>query len=327
MNKTNLLIVIPTYNRQQQLVTTLLSLIPQLSENSHILIIDNNSTPSVTDYLNELSLTHSKISIIKNRINIGGDANIMKCLSYSTDEWIWLLGDDDRISNNAIETIQKTIEMLDNEISAIKFSSPCGQNPQNKVMTKANIRSFEPSREFISNLLFISSTVINRSHIKFEGSLESLTSMASQVVLLFNQTNAKKIYFSRDVIIDHIESGNWSWAELEGKMIHAFKYIIDEQPDTVNLFLSSVLNLRISSTKLLIRVSRVRKNRGGYVASNLYRNAILSRHYIITKFNMLFLTDHIFYIFFILKIDIPLLSILSYIHKMGIIKKYQPLST
>jgi glycosyltransferase involved in cell wall biosynthesis len=324
MNANKLLIAIPTYNRHSFLVNSLLLLLPQLNENCSILIIDNNSTPSVSEHLRSVGILNSKISIIANRINIGGDANIMKCLSSCNDQWVWLLGDDDTVSANAVYTIQKTIDMLDDQTSAIKFSSPCGLNPESRLISKTSVNTIEPSKEFISNLLFISSTVINGSKIRIDGSLSSLTTMGSQLVLLLNQISQSSIYFSENSIIDSVKSGSWSLAELEGKLIHVFKYLNDDIHDASDLILSSALALRVSSIKLLIRISRTRKIKGKRAAQNLYRNAIFSRHYLITRIRFSFFLDHLFYLAFLLNFDILVSSIVSVVDRLGMMKNIHP---
>ncbi len=76
------------------------------------LIIDNCSSepaaevlaPSLTQYAGAC------VRIIRNKTNVGANANILRCIEYCETEWVWIVGDDDEVSPNAVETIIRHIE-------------------------------------------------------------------------------------------------------------------------------------------------------------------------------------------------------------------------
>jgi len=106
-----LTIAIPTYNRPKSLASTISLLIPQLTPECQLLVVDNASDPPVIDgigpALAELDVCRARI--IRNNTNVGANANILRCMELCDSEWLWILSDDDRIWEDAIRTIFETI--------------------------------------------------------------------------------------------------------------------------------------------------------------------------------------------------------------------------
>jgi glycosyltransferase involved in cell wall biosynthesis len=106
-NQKVLTIAIPTYNRPNQIQTQLRLLLPQLNESLCMVIYDNCSDIAVQNLFTEDEL--SKFQIIRNRVNVGGDANIARCFENCTTKWLWTLSDDDYIKENAVEIVLNEI--------------------------------------------------------------------------------------------------------------------------------------------------------------------------------------------------------------------------
>lgn len=108
-NKTAILTVaIPTYNRSEQIQKQVRLLIPQLTNEVKLVIYDNHSDVPVCDLFTEQEL--NKITIIRNRVNVGGDANIARCFEYCETKWLWTLSDDDWSKEDAIDKILQYIK-------------------------------------------------------------------------------------------------------------------------------------------------------------------------------------------------------------------------
>ena len=122
MKSKKLSIVIPTYNRQAQLKTTIEKLLKQSEYDFNIHIIDNASSYSVEDSLKDIiSQSSVSISIHSRKNNVGGDINIAEAISFADGEYAWLLGDDDNISDDAIKKILNSINN-NSEASVICFN-------------------------------------------------------------------------------------------------------------------------------------------------------------------------------------------------------------
>lgn len=107
MNK--LFIYIPTYNRPEALKVQLSVLVPQivgLTSSVRLLVSDNNSTDKVCADIKEKYSGYENVEFRQNAGNIGGNANIALGFVFAQkDEFLWILGDNDIISESAIDYI------------------------------------------------------------------------------------------------------------------------------------------------------------------------------------------------------------------------------
>ena len=99
-----LTIAIPTYNRPDKIKKQVLSLIPQLTDETRLVIIDNSSDVEVASLFNDIDLPINVV-VVRNKCNIGADANIAKCFELCETKWLWTLSDDDILDNNAVKQV------------------------------------------------------------------------------------------------------------------------------------------------------------------------------------------------------------------------------
>ena len=102
-----LTIAIPTYDRPASLRRTLAQLVPQLTTDTRLLIVDNHSDRPAGDVVADLlrDCDPSRVDVLRNRANIGGNANIMRCFELCETERLWIVGDDDLVTPDAVATI------------------------------------------------------------------------------------------------------------------------------------------------------------------------------------------------------------------------------
>jgi len=103
-----LTIGIPTYNRPLQIQKQVRLILPQINSRVSLVVFDNCSKEMVKDRFTENEL--NQFTIIRNRCNIGGDANIARCFENCLTPWLWTLSDDDYIKSNGIEIVLDAIE-------------------------------------------------------------------------------------------------------------------------------------------------------------------------------------------------------------------------
>ena len=113
MNKPLLSIVIPTYNREHLVVALLEKVCKFKKDWVEIVVIDNNSN-SIEKLISQISLNSWDVNLVRNKHNVGGNENILRCFEYSNGEWIWAIGDDDVIEDNCFEIIYNKIQLLSN---------------------------------------------------------------------------------------------------------------------------------------------------------------------------------------------------------------------
>lgn len=93
--------VVVTYNRKMLLVEALKSLLNQTYSPSKVIVIDNASTDSTQEYLEQNGLLDNKVKYIRLEENLGGSAGFYYGIKHALKEesdWI-CLSDDDAVFN------------------------------------------------------------------------------------------------------------------------------------------------------------------------------------------------------------------------------------
>lgn len=182
--KTPLLTIgIPTYKRPEQIQRTVRTLLPQLTDDVKLVVRDNCSPIPVESLFSDEEKTHFTIQL--NKVNIGGDANIVGVLYDCDTKYCWTLGDDDIIAEDAIETIFSFINQYP-EASFFKFDSPYAKETRG-FMEVAELCKLKKKYTVYSRLTFMSTSVYNME--KMKDSLfyyyKYLSTMNGQNIFLF----------------------------------------------------------------------------------------------------------------------------------------------
>ena len=100
-------VCISTYNRAEWLATSLKNwqrLYPNAMPEIELLVCDNASTDHTSKVVQPY-LDRSDFSYYRNEHNVGMLGNLRQTTHYAKGKYIWILGDDDLLMPNAIETI------------------------------------------------------------------------------------------------------------------------------------------------------------------------------------------------------------------------------
>lgn len=153
-----LTIAIPTYNRNQILLENLNHLLSQVTDECRIIILDNCSDTPVDQTLGAAlgDLLAWRIEVIRNRTNIGANANILRCFELCETEWLWVLGDDDKPMPDAVRTILDAIRER-GEYLFVNFASEICLR-ERTILTKG-IDEFVEKLDSFGNVLFASSGI------------------------------------------------------------------------------------------------------------------------------------------------------------------------
>lgn len=218
-----LTIAIPTYNRPDKVRNVLLKLIPQLTDNVFIRVLDNCSNIDVKSHIIDdiPSNVLDRVEIVRNRVNVGADLNFQRCFELCTTPYIWLLGDDDRVEPNAVELILGELERFKSvDLIGINFNSNCCHVKREAPVTISNTLELAEKLDFFGNWLFISTSVYKTEeylkHIRYQawGSY----SMASQLVPpMVAISNNKTLVLSEKYIVSNIpvENINEKWSDFQ----------------------------------------------------------------------------------------------------------------
>lgn len=113
-----LTVLIPTYNRKDRLLNTLLSLQNQTDDSFEVVLLDNASDYDMNNVFSALDPSFVKrVSYYRNFSNIGLGGNISNIFLYCKTGWAWILSDDDKPNQDAVEIIRNSID--DNSEAAV----------------------------------------------------------------------------------------------------------------------------------------------------------------------------------------------------------------
>jgi len=196
-------IAIPTYNRSTPLEVCLKSILLQNEHSIPILILDNCSDIPASHVIDSCMRTNATahIRIIRNACNIGSAANVLRCMEYSTSDYLWIIGDDDCLKSNALTVVVETLAR-DPNLLAYNFSSGLFTHPTKRIVEGNDIFTDIPS---FSNLLFISANIFNvkklRANLPY-GYQFAYSTGPHLAVLLASVNEHEKIGYFPECIVD-----------------------------------------------------------------------------------------------------------------------------
>lgn len=105
-------IILITYNRVDKLKKIVSDILHEDSpiRNCSITFLDNCSSDGTSEYLKELSIKYNNITHIRHKINIGGNANIVRAFEYVNKKYFWILCDDDRLDFTYWKNIEDALK-------------------------------------------------------------------------------------------------------------------------------------------------------------------------------------------------------------------------
>lgn len=217
-----LTVSIPTYNRPEKLKNTLIRLIPQLTDKVSVTVFDNGSDVVLSDYLQkELEASvFDRIRVVRNRVNIGADANFLRCFELCETPYNWLLGDDDRIEPNAVSTILNEIDHYkDQDLIGINFRSNCLDIARPSPVFITSTKDLSEKLDHFGNWLFISTTVYDtKAYCKYLNfSMFSAYAMCSQIIPAMHAISHQKVFIlSEKYIVTNVpEASNKKWSNYQ----------------------------------------------------------------------------------------------------------------
>lgn len=183
-------ICIPTYNRAEVLKLSLSAILKGASEYQNeieVIVSDNASTDGTQEVLRELKKEYPFLNVFKNENNLGPNGNFFKLSDeYASGKYFWLIGDDDVVDSNAIDTI---IKVLSNH----KEVSFLGLNF--RILPINDIRSLQPN-DVDCNIQPIKMHMLLNKQCRGENLLA--TFISCNIILLDKFKNFDKSIFSSD---------------------------------------------------------------------------------------------------------------------------------
>ena len=105
-----LTIAIPSHNGSEYIQKTIDSIIESVSLNNSkylkILICDNGSSSPIAPIISKISLEFDlSVDLYSFDDDLGYDLNVLRMIKICTTEYVWLMGDDDLVINNSVNTV------------------------------------------------------------------------------------------------------------------------------------------------------------------------------------------------------------------------------
>jgi abequosyltransferase len=274
-----LTIAIPTYNRARFLEELLNCLQPQLSlqPSIELIVSDNASTDETQQLAEKFARNGLLFRYIRNAENIGPDKNFLQCLNLAAGKYVWLLGDDDLLTPDAlaqlISLLQQGEETRDFDLVYLSSFGFTGKYE----LPPASLRKDRLGRfaevvtdgayflEKVNGLIgLISVVVINKDRLVQQSrfALDRLISTyLPQVGWSFPVLHAqcRVLYiWERLLAYRSFNSGGWGAAELFGLRLGgiASEYF-DEEPQLANALVNGVLRYWLPSTIMTIRLENL----------------------------------------------------------------------
>ena len=153
-----LTISIPTFDRPDPLLKLLESLLPQADDEIVIRILDNCSRIPVEGLVRRHFGTGvaQRIRFHRNNANIGGNANIMRCIEMCETRWLWMIGDDNEVYPGALETARAAIAGYPDRI-LLNFQTSVVTRTE--CFTTTGVDEFARKVDSLSMVFFISTNI------------------------------------------------------------------------------------------------------------------------------------------------------------------------
>ena len=164
--KLKVTISILTFNRAQKLYQILKDIHLQ-NENGFykIIIYDNNSTDNTIGIIKKFKLKIKNLKHVKQKKNIGFFYNYLQAISKCNTNYIWVLGDDDRINKGGLKLVKNFI--LKNESFALLSLGSVELNNQNNNVN-VNPKNYINKRVFDLKKDFYKMGEISRNIFNFK---------------------------------------------------------------------------------------------------------------------------------------------------------------
>lgn len=165
-------ICIPTFNRSEclrQCLESILLSVQPVEDLVEIIVSDNASTYQSASIVSEFQRTHPRIRYYKSQTNIGCERNIHKVATMAAADYIWIIGDDDKVAPQAVSVILEHISSGYDLIicNYSMYSSDFSALRAPKRFRSSEVRIFHDPNELMKcfgiQLGYISNLVMKRS--------------------------------------------------------------------------------------------------------------------------------------------------------------------
>lgn len=167
MTKIKLSICIATYNRADFIGETLESIIPQLTDEIELLVVDGNSPDRTQSVVEQYSANCPQLRYVRLATKGGVDQDYCKTVELAKGEYCWLFTDDDLLKEKAINRVIKTLDNNDFDLVVVNAEL---WDIHLKILLEKSRLSFDEDRNYDINT-FENLIIDAASYMSFIGSI------------------------------------------------------------------------------------------------------------------------------------------------------------
>ncbi len=152
-----LTVVIPTFDRPDHLRNLVELLLPQRDARWKLVILDNHSPTPVRD------LVPADVQVIRHPANIGAAGNLPRCFEVMDTDWVWMIGDDDLVDDDAIDHVLAMIAKYP-DAAILNFGGHGLTDSRKEPQRFEGFDAFLAGTDSMTKALWMSSNVYSRRH-------------------------------------------------------------------------------------------------------------------------------------------------------------------
>lgn len=221
-----------TYNRDVHLDYTLKQLVNCPFARFSITILDNCSTDSTYQVFVKHSSQIPTLKYIKNKVNIGADANVLRGAELSEGLYTWILADDDEYNFTDCENVFEVLEKGEADAIMVGCSDVFIWPKKALYDTPANLIqknfSYFGVPSFVPGSIFKTELFQNQIRISYTNII-NLFPVMTYYVKLYNESAL--IYVSKVKIVNATANAayHYSFLRVMSGLVNTF-YLIDSYP-------------------------------------------------------------------------------------------------
>ncbi len=209
----NITIAIPTYGRIDSLRRRVQELLPQMDGGDRLYIFDNATEGFEPKLIPELQ--DSRVVLTINHVNVGGNANITKCISCVSSGWLWLLSDDDSVKDGAVKSIKEIVSTR-SECCFISFCPDSKGFVREKSLLATGLAEFLQLNDGFQWTLLMSNCVFNLDKIAtyLKSSYTSIWMNCPHLAPVINclQDGGRALYSEKSLVVWRPPNLKKSWS-------------------------------------------------------------------------------------------------------------------
>jgi len=194
-------VVIPTYNRIDNLAFLIEHLLKSNNSNFCISIINNDPNNNLpTEYIESKNINKIPIRIFNNNFHLGPDASVLRALEIAESDWIYLLGDSKIPTDDVFDIMVKDINKYPDVASIVyKFKN---LNPKHR--TISNIKEISTNDLHWGDFFLGGNSILSAKSVKSYFSIATQFTLTRSMLLIFHilaLRDGKKVLIAEDKII------------------------------------------------------------------------------------------------------------------------------